>query len=452
MKTHYDEETLLEYVEGTSAQGEEIAVHVAACRECATEIDGHREMIEAMKQPSVWNRRRLEQGTPPAERLARLTSFKQRLDGEDAAARELVATLLKGPSAWWRNAVRQNASAFTAGMVRQLLAKMRDLYARAPSDALVVTALANELANGLSIKEYPSDYVITLRAQALRDHAYVLSIIGRYPDAETAVEQAERLIKQTPVPDYELARLDLVRAEIYRITERVPQAKEAAARAATTFKRFGDRPAWLNAQVYTGGVLFRGSEYAEALAVFQSIEGEAHLLGDLGRVTLTHNIGVCHRELGNLDRAVHYLSAAVTEYEFLDLDARRVSSQWALATTLQLAGKYQDAIVSLRKTWREFESLGIETDAALVALELAETLLATKQPDEVPHICRTLLDRFTRAGMNERALTALAFLRETVASGHVTPLHVRHVHDFLRDVPDDRERAFAPPPTGPLEG
>jgi hypothetical protein len=75
-----------------------------------------------------------------------------------------------------------------------------------------------------------------------------------------------------------------------------------------------------------------------------------------------------------------------------------------------------------------------------------------KQPDEVPHICRTLLDRFTRAGMNERALTALAFLRETVASGHVTSLHVRHVHDFLRDVPDDREGPFAPPPAGPLEG
>jgi hypothetical protein len=98
------------------------------------------------------------------------------------------------------------------------------------------------------------------------------------------------------------------------------------------------------------------------------------------------------------------------------------------------------------------ESLGLESSAALAALQLAETLLIVKRHDEVPHICRALLDRFTRAGMNERALTALAFLRETVASGHVTPLHVRHVHDFLRDVPDDRERLVAPPPTGPLEG
>jgi tetratricopeptide (TPR) repeat protein len=452
MNQHYNDEALLEYVEGTSALSEEIAAHAASCSDCASEIDTHRGMIRAMKEPSVWNRRPVEQPTPAAERIARLTSFKQRLDNEDAAAKELVATLLKGPSAWWRNAVRKNPGALTAGMVRQLLSKMRELHSRSPADALVVTSLAVELANGLSIKEYPSDYVITLRAQTLRDHAYVLSVIGRYPDAESAVEQSERLIRQTPIPDYELARLDLVRAEIYRITDRVPQAKEASSRAAETFRRFGDRPAWVNAQVYAGAVYFRSGEYSEALAVFESIEHEAEAIGDLGRILLVHNIGMCYRELGNFERALQCFASALAEYEFLGLDANSATSRWAVATTLKLAARYDDAIVELRATWHELERLGMEMDSALVALELAETLLVTKQSDEVPHICRTLLDRFTRAGMNERALTALAFLRETVASGHVTPLHVRHVHDFIRDVPDDRERLYAPPPTGPLEG
>jgi tetratricopeptide (TPR) repeat protein len=411
-------------------------------------------MIAAMKEPSSWDRRSSDSSaTPPAERLARLTSFKQRLDAEDAAAKELIGTLLKGPSAWWRNAVRQNPAAFTAGMVRQLLTKMRELHNRVPADALVVTAIASELANGLSIKEYPSDYVITLRAQALRDHAYVLSIIGRYPDAEATVQQAERLIRQTPIPDYELARLDLVKAEIYRITERIDAAQEAAARAAETFRRFGDRPAWVNAQTYTGAVLFRRGSYAEALAVWKSVENEVDAISDTARVNLTNNIGLCYRELGDFDNAVRYLSGAAQEFEFLGLEASRATSRWGVGVTLKLAGKFDDAIPILRTTWRDLESVGMEVGAALVALELAEALLLTKRPDEVPQICRALLDRFTRTGMNERALTALAFLRETVASGHATPLHVRHVHDFLRDVPTgDRERLFAPPPAGPLEG
>ena len=76
----------------------------------------------------------------------------------------------------------------------------------------------------------------------------------------------------------------------------------------------------------------------------------------------------------------------------------------------------------------------MEVDAGLSALDLAETLLITGRTEEVPAICRTLIDRFTRAGMGGSAMTALAFLRETVATGHVTPALVRHVHEFLRDV------------------
>jgi len=78
----------------------------------------------------------------------------------------------------------------------------------------------------------------------------------------------------------------------------------------------------------------------------------------------------------------------------------------------------------------------------LTALELAETLLVVGRNDEVPAICRTLIDRFTRAGMGGSAMTALAFLRETVATGHATPGLVRHVYEFLRDVP--RNEASSP--------
>jgi tetratricopeptide (TPR) repeat protein len=449
---HYDADSLLEYAEGLSEISDEIAAHASSCAECASEIHTHREMIAAMREPSSWDRRVAETtATPPAERLARLTLFKQRLDAEDAVAKALIGTLLKGPSAWWRNAVRQTPAACTAGMVRQLLTKMRELHNRVPADALVVTSLATELANGLSIKDYPSDYVITLRAQALRDHAYVLSIIGRYPDADATVQQAERLIRQTPIPDYELARLDLVKAEIYRITERTDEAQAAALRAADTFRRFGDRPAWVNAQIYAGAVLFRKGAHAEALDVFRSIENEGDAIGDTIRVAVTNNIGLCYRELGDYANATQYLSKAAKEFEFLGLEASRATTRWNIGVTLKLAGKVDEAILTLRTAWCELQSVGLEIDAALAALELAEALLITKRPDEVPQICRALLDRFARAGMNERALTALAFLRETVASGHATPLHVRHVHDFLRDVPRDRESLFAPPPARPLE-
>ena len=75
----------------------------------------------------------------------------------------------------------------------------------------------------------------------------------------------------------------------------------------------------------------------------------------------------------------------------------------------------------------------MENDAALAAPTRVEALFAAGRPSEVPAICRMLIERFTRAGNGGAAMTALSFLRETVASGHATPLSVRLVRDFIRD-------------------
>ena len=54
----------------------------------------------------------------------------------------------------------------------------------------------------------------------------------------------------------------------------------------------------------------------------------------------------------------------------------------------------------------------------------------------------------TRAGMASRAMTALSFLREAVAMGQATPSLVQHVSAFLRKLPAEQPRLFAPPPAG----
>jgi hypothetical protein len=54
--------------------------------------------------------------------------------------------------------------------------------------------------------------------------------------------------------------------------------------------------------------------------------------------------------------------------------------------------------------------------------------------------------------MTSRAITALSFLREAVALGQANPSLVRHVHDFLRELPAERPRLYAPPPPGGYEG
>ena len=431
-QAHYDPEALIEFAEGTSILRGEIEAHASTCSTCAREIDAHREMISALRDPEVWRSQRPAQGPRP-ERVAALATFKHRLDEEDFAASQLLDESLKGPSAWWTNSLRKSGVR-TAGVVRQLLGRVRAMIERVPPDALIVTTLATEVADALIVTDYPSDFVITLRAQALRDHAFVLSYIGRFREATSVADRAERLLLQTPIPDYEMARLDLVRTSIYRSIERVDEAIALSRRAAAVFERFGDRRMVVTARLYEGAMLFARNEYAPALEAWQSIDGDPAITEDSTRVSIKHNIGLCFSELGRLDEAIAVLTAATAEFDLLGLDVNRARCRWTLGETVRAAGRHDDAIPIFRNSWSEFEALGMEVDAGLSALDLAETLLLTGRTEEVPAICRTLIDRFTRAGMGGSAMTALAFLRETVATGHATPALVRHVHEFLRDV------------------
>ena len=398
------------------------------------------DVIEALRDPFVWQPQR-NTSAPKPERIAALATFKKRLQDEDAAASELLDSVLKGPSAWWGNSLRKSGVR-TAGVVRQLLVRTRTIEERSPADALVVSTLAVEIADSLAVTDYPSDFVITLRAQALRDQAFNFSNMGRFREATAAADRAERLLLQTPIPDYELARLNLVRASFYRSTDRTDEAIVLSRKAAETFERFGDRRMLVMARIYEGGMLFGRNEYVLALEAYRSIENDPAISDDSTRIMIGFNIGLCHRELGHIDEAVQALSTATAEYELLGMGATLARCRWSLATTVNSAGRYSDAIPLFRTAWKELESLGMEADAALAALELAETLLVVGRTDEVPAICRTLIDRFTRAGMGGSAMTALAFLRETVATGHATPALVRHVHEFLRDV--SRNEASSP--------
>lgn len=440
---HYDDEALFQYAEGTSPIATEIETHVTACETCSTEVGGHREVVEALRSDEVWK-------TPaPAPRkfVVDVVEFADRARSEDVKAIAVCDEVLSGPAAWWPQRMRQADGVFTAGMVRQLLERMRQCLGSSPANALQVTALAIDIANALSVTEYPCDYVVKLRAQAYRDHAYVLSFMGRYPEALEIADKSKRLFDQVPLPEYDLARLAQVKASILSCIDRVDEAVALARGAAETFLRFGDRSRYVSARVIEGGMVFETRDYAAALEIWSAVEDDPALDANT-RLNVIHNVALCLRELGQLDQAAARLQHSIAEHELVGNGAERTRSRRSLGQTLVKASRYADAIPVLRQSWREFEELDLIADAGLSALELAEALLLAGQPSEVPAICRDIVARFTRAGMTSRAITALSFLREAVALGQANPSLVRHVYDFLRELPAERPRLFAPPPGG----
>jgi tetratricopeptide (TPR) repeat protein len=333
-------------------------------------------------------------------------------------------------------------------MVKELLERMRSMLGSSPANALQITALAIEIANALDVADYPCDYVIKLRAQAYRDHAYVLSFMGRYPEALELADRSRQLFDQVPLPEYDLARLALVKASILRGIDRVEEALTLIHDAGETFLRFGDKARHAGARITEAATFYRRGDIERALAIWKEVEAAGTQPDEISSVRLAHNIALCYSDLGRPEDAVAYIQRCVDEFGMLGVETERTRSRWLLGRALAACGKFQDAVPVFRQTWREFEQLDMIADAGLVALELTETLLVLGQSDEVPSICRDVIGQFTRAGMASRAMTALSFLREAVAMGQATPSLVQHVSAFLRKLPAEQPRLFAPPPAG----
>ena len=440
---HYDDEALFQYAEGTSPIAGEIENHVSACERCSTEIGSHREIVEALQADTTWN----DPAPAPRQFVVDVASFAAKVREEDDHAAALCDDVLSGPPAWWRQRLRKAENVYTAGMVRQLLDRMRQLLDSSPANALQVTAMAIEIANALDIAAYPCDYVIKLRAQSCRDHAYVLAFMGRYPEAIDFADRSKRLFDQVPLPEYDLARLALVRANILRAIDRIDEAVVLTRQAAETFLRFGDSAKYVNAVMTEGVILYDAGLMERALEVWTSLESHP-ALDSKNALLLAFNVGTGYIEVGRADRAAEYLQRCIPQFEMLGMETQRTHSRWALGRVMMMTGRMPDAVPLLRKAWNEFEELEIVGDAALAALDLAESLLTIGQTEEVPAICREVISRFTRAGMASRALTALSFLREAVAIGQATPTLVRHVSAFLRELPAEQPRLYAPPPAG----
>jgi hypothetical protein len=393
--------------------------------------------------PETW------QDADPAPRqfVVNITAFAERARLEEVHAVAICDAALTGPSAWWAQRLRKEPGANTAGVVKELLERWRGMVRISPSNALQVTALAIQVANAIDVAEYPCDYVVKLRAQTCRDHAFVLSYMGRQAEALDYADRSRRLFEQVPLPEYDLARLGIVKATILRQVERTSEATLLARDAAETFLRFGDRTRYVNARMTEASSHFDCGNMAAALRVFLEIDGDP-ALDHFGAVTVKHGIASCYAGLGQPEQVLEHVQRCIVEFELLGMETERTRSRWLLGHALAASGRTTQAIPVLRAAWRELAQFEMVSDAGLAALELAEALLVVNQPAEVPAICRDIIALFTRTGMASRALTALSFLREAVAIGQATPSLVRHVHTFLRELPKEQPRLFAPPPRG----
>lgn len=381
---------------------------------------------------------------PPPD-PSRLRSVATKLDADRAAAKTLLEPVLKSLSAFTAANVAGDHVFRTPSMVSLLTAAAVDLYEREPQFALATATAAVTIAERLAaVSELPT---MSLLGLARVERGKVLFLIGRYREAEEDLRRADEAFDVDPhATEWEHARASLVRANVLAETHRFQDAVAEADRAARAFEAFGDTARFLAARLLVANVLYIKRDFRAAAPVFDDLAEEARQAGDrLHLARALQGAGNCFIELGEHQKAGECFFAALTLWNELGAEVERVRTRWSIGALLRAKGDLDGAIEHIDSARRAFEKMGVVNDAALARLELAEALLLADRPDEVPDLLRNVVVSFTSEGIMQNAKIALAYLREAVEAAAIEPHIIRHVRDYLEDLPANPASVFLPP-------
>lgn len=447
MSGHFDESALYEYLEDPEAfdRRAELEAHVAACKACGAQLDELKAFEAALSSTAMWDfaeAARRHRGEPPDG----VRSIIEQVASEDADADAFLTPILTSPAAFRRANIAGTKSLQTAGVVRKLCRVSRDLRERQPMHSLTLADTAVSIAEQFTSRDYPAALLQELRGNAWLERANVLRYLGRHPEALDALVIAEKAFEGTPVAAFTIALVNYLRAAILVELDRFDEAIRLARQSARVFRQFGEDDRYVHAKLVEASVFFHQNRFGDALALFLNLIPQARELGDPGTLARLYlNVANSLLALERWADAHGYFAQALSLYEALGLETEKTRTRWAVGAMLVRTGKVDEGIARLHEARREFEQLGASTDAAIVTLDIVEALLLIGQHRDAGQLCAGLVESFTANGMRGHALTALAFLREALATGSATPILVRHVRTYLEQRPDTSGQPFFPP-------
>ena len=439
IEQHYDEEVLAGFL-GQPIDAAARDRHLATCSLCKRTLQSIRDSAVLLKQPAVWERQTLSTAPRP-ETLTLLRNVQHMVATEDAAAEGYVAQLLAGARETWAAKLAEHPEWRTAGMVRRLIAATDRYNFDTPLDAVELTQIITQIAEALPSFSGRDALV----ADSWREHAFALCVVGSYDAASAAVGRAE--CAGGSISEFSRARTMLMRSLVLRSSEKWADAVSMARRAAQDFLRYGDFTRYCSARMTEAIVLYDSSQYRQAIAVYDELRVEFAQLPAATLAQAWHNEGLCHREIGDFERAEECFVKTIDLCDHLQMSVHRAKARWHLARVSMRRGKYDAALLILNPLRPEFQELGLAHEFACASIDMAESLLALHRLNEVGELCRLAIDYFRDAGLpySTGAMTALAFLQESASLGRLTVKGIADVRVLVERLAERPGLVYAKP-------
>lgn len=419
----------------------ELEAHVRSCAACEAELADIRAFGALLADEASWP------GEKPERAPAALRESAARRRQEDAEAEKLLQPLLDGPApAFVWEDLPSKPKYYTVAVVRKLAAAADRMSYTNPRYALSVAKTASVLAGMLPASRYTPEELAAAKGMAWKQQANALRHLGRPLKAREALDRAQIWFEQLPSSELDLASIEYIRATTYTQQQDYQIAERHAAESTAAFLRLGQTGLYLGSRLLEGYIALENRDLARAQEIFETVYGYGEANGDATwTATGALALGHCLLERGDAANAERFLQSSLLLFRDLGITSAEVRCRWGLALVARRGGRPRIAVSRLRSVRNELLALGAATDAALVSLDLMETLLELGKPRDVQSAARDVVELFKEHGMLTGALTAADYLKQASAMRSLTPGIIDYVRKYLRRVAEEPDFEFVAP-------
>ena len=376
---------------------------------------------------------------------ADLLRVAEQLADEREQARVIVTSIREKLAEVWEQPLPVGWR--TVGVARELIRQASDMLERNPPVSRELAQMAVALSASIDRAAYPAVVLAQIEGEAFRALGNSHRFMAAFDSAFRAYDASDRAFGREISLTHEHAINGFARALTLSAMNRHEDALAMLANAESEFTQFNDRDRQVRCMVLRGMIQHRRGELRMALHAYEEALAASRDGDDL------HTLGSCYANIGHVCCSLGDLPAAITALQrardiiqTLEMPVELARNDWTLGRVLLQQGEFAKAMGVLRLVRERFLDFKMIEEAGLTALDLVDALVATDDRRSAIALTETAIVDFRLAGLNENALTALAYLRDLLPHHESPAQPIRYVRTYIEKLRDEPTHAFLPLP------
>lgn len=365
------------------------------------------------------------------------------IENERRAAPVLLAELLRHPFERQKLLVANSPRFQSYGLVEALVeAAFRGGF-HDPIQAIDQADLAVTIADGISAETYGERIVNDLQARAWGTLGNAQRIASRLLDAENSLRRGFDLAGRGTGDPTERARLLSFLASLRSDQLRFDEALTLHQEMTMIYETLGDRHMLGRTTEQMAFVLRRKGDFQKAIKYSERALADLDPERDL-RAVMVARQGLANAlfEVGRFEEASTQCVGLRREWTELGNELDAIRCNWTLGKILHRQGQLRQAEARFSNIRDRFVELEIPYDAALVSLDLAETLFDQGRTAAMSRRLAEAIPMFRDLGIHREAIAALAFLKQAAELEQVSARLIRATARFVEESRKNPELRF----------